>query len=566
MLSQKDIFKSRGYNVPTFIIDADGKRIEIETREDEEQSIKYDHIVTMLVNAGYFRAKIKGISPFDVIVGGITWCIDSSDLDLDVDLLFEEGLNTGQKIALTEKIVVVLPRIKCPHFIEPHQIQGLDFIHIYPVIKWLIKWSSENRKKKAAFLEEYAINQFHKKFNDVSSERFRYLKKRAQNNIDLITEKYQPRRQQKQTDRDISNLMLKIEGTLAEYGLSKLRKDKKYPIGPNINLNFKSNEINSLVASLSQKDYSEEKLNFENVEHILNSDFKYLEAKKKIKQLKYELDRLQKKKLKMEEEVENAFRQSAELLLMKEKKSLLVENLTSEEEKIVKQMQEMIQDYDKLKESEKEYKRIYKSELNDLESEISQLEADETDAEFEESVIQEEQLKTTLEEKKLELGKLIRSVMSKERLLEQIPTRAELSQYQKRFVELYNQMALKHTETKRYIVLYNTLNDKFGYLEKELNILNSIQDSYAQVITTSNGHEEFLRQLRVIAVGIQQTKEKIVEKRNENRRIKEGLHDHLILMQKQKSDYINSVKLLSDMYKKNEYLIVLLQRLKEEVL
>lgn len=35
----------------------------------------------------------------------------------------------------------------------------------------------------------------------------------------------------------------------------------------------------------------------------------------------------------MEEEVENAFRQSAELLLMKEKKSLLVENLTSEEEK-----------------------------------------------------------------------------------------------------------------------------------------------------------------------------------------------------------------------------------------
>lgn len=29
MLSQKDIFKSRGYNVPTFIIDADGKRIEV---------------------------------------------------------------------------------------------------------------------------------------------------------------------------------------------------------------------------------------------------------------------------------------------------------------------------------------------------------------------------------------------------------------------------------------------------------------------------------------------------------------------------------------------------------
>ena len=37
--------------------------------------------------------------------------------------------------ALTEKIVAVLPRMKCPHRIEPHQIQGLDFIHIYPVIQ-----------------------------------------------------------------------------------------------------------------------------------------------------------------------------------------------------------------------------------------------------------------------------------------------------------------------------------------------------------------------------------------------------------------------------------------------
>lgn len=37
--------------------------------------------------------------------------------------------------ALTEKIVAVLPIMKCPHRIEPHQIQGLDFIHIFPVIQ-----------------------------------------------------------------------------------------------------------------------------------------------------------------------------------------------------------------------------------------------------------------------------------------------------------------------------------------------------------------------------------------------------------------------------------------------
>ena len=37
--------------------------------------------------------------------------------------------------ALTEKIVAVLPRMKCPHRLEPHQIQGLDFINIFPVIQ-----------------------------------------------------------------------------------------------------------------------------------------------------------------------------------------------------------------------------------------------------------------------------------------------------------------------------------------------------------------------------------------------------------------------------------------------
>lgn len=37
--------------------------------------------------------------------------------------------------ALTEKIVTMLPKMNCPYSIEPHQIQGLDLVHILPVIK-----------------------------------------------------------------------------------------------------------------------------------------------------------------------------------------------------------------------------------------------------------------------------------------------------------------------------------------------------------------------------------------------------------------------------------------------
>lgn len=66
--------------------------------------------------------------------------------------------------ALTEKIVVVLPKMKCPHLIEPHQIQGLDYIHIFPVMQWLVKRSEQNRAEKAERLKAFAIGQFHNYF------------------------------------------------------------------------------------------------------------------------------------------------------------------------------------------------------------------------------------------------------------------------------------------------------------------------------------------------------------------------------------------------------------------
>lgn len=52
----------------------------------------------ILVAAGYFRARIKGLSAFDKIVGGMTWCIEACDYDVDVDLLFHENLSIGQKM------------------------------------------------------------------------------------------------------------------------------------------------------------------------------------------------------------------------------------------------------------------------------------------------------------------------------------------------------------------------------------------------------------------------------------------------------------------------------------
>lgn len=67
-------------------------------REDEDQNSKQQEILDILVASGYFRARIKGLSPFDKIVGGITWCLEACDVAVDVDLLFHENLTIGQKM------------------------------------------------------------------------------------------------------------------------------------------------------------------------------------------------------------------------------------------------------------------------------------------------------------------------------------------------------------------------------------------------------------------------------------------------------------------------------------
>ena len=117
----------------------------------------------------------------------MVFCIEACDFEVDVDLLFHENLSIGQKISLTEKIVKVLPLMKFPSdLIEPHQIQGLDFISIYPVIQWLVKKSVENRAEKAERLKVFAVSQFHNHFSLESQAAERIKRDKVRENVKLI--------------------------------------------------------------------------------------------------------------------------------------------------------------------------------------------------------------------------------------------------------------------------------------------------------------------------------------------------------------------------------------------
>lgn len=90
----------------------------------------------MLVAGGYFRARLP-IDPFDKILGGMCWAITGSNNDIDLE--FEDDLTLGQKVRLAEQVVQSLKLMESPMVIFPHQIQGLDYAQILPVMKWLME-------------------------------------------------------------------------------------------------------------------------------------------------------------------------------------------------------------------------------------------------------------------------------------------------------------------------------------------------------------------------------------------------------------------------------------------
>lgn len=150
---------------------------------------------------------------------------------------------------------------------------------------------------------------------------------------------------------------------------------------------------------------------------------------------------------------------------------------------VVEEIKNLILENEKVQREDAAFKESCNKIIEELVQKIEEAEAlaampdEEFDYEHDEELRQEEE---KLRLARLQLAKKNRAVMSLQRQLDNIPCQVELSQYQKRFLELYNNVAAKHKETKQFYALYNSLTETHSYLEKELTLLNSIHDNYHQ--------------------------------------------------------------------------------------
>lgn len=122
-----------------------------------DTAARYDEICQLLVAAGYFRARIGSLTPFDKVVGGMVWCMTATSVDVDV--LFEENATIGQKIKIGEGIERALRQMKCRIPLQAHQIQGLDYAAIFPVVQWLVKRAYEFREEIADAMRRLSTSQ-----------------------------------------------------------------------------------------------------------------------------------------------------------------------------------------------------------------------------------------------------------------------------------------------------------------------------------------------------------------------------------------------------------------------
>ena len=133
---------------------------------DPERIELYNKIVESLITAGYFRARINSLEPFDKILGGMAWILTGCFYDIDIE--FKDEMNLTEKIRVSEKIVAGLKAINYPMTLNPVQIQGLDLKPLYQCLQWLQKRLLETRDERNALNKKISVNFYDKEYTEPS--------------------------------------------------------------------------------------------------------------------------------------------------------------------------------------------------------------------------------------------------------------------------------------------------------------------------------------------------------------------------------------------------------------
>lgn len=371
-----------------------------------------ESITDALVDAGYFRARISTLSDFDKIIGGMAWAMQVFSCDIDVDIFYTDSLDLGQKIALTERLVMVLLVMNCPHRIEPHQIVGLDYVHLVPVIRWLINRSAEVRLEHEAFNRLLALRHFARATNQKANWTLCDLGKQTRAqwthlvHVDKVRE-------------------------MARAHLAALNKNSP-----------KTESVNSSGVNddgLERRWHKNPLMSFVKLPVVMRSN----QANQRRTTGRPSEDSPEDQPEVYPDESFTSYSSPSHVVLGAD--SIAIDANLSEDER----------------------RRIINEELD------------------------------------TEILATNQKIFNLLRRMDTMPSELEIAQYQKRYIELHQQLISKNKDLKKLYALFNSLDSTRHYLSKEINLLDSISGNLHLLGESSTNREHFMLQLRDIIDKIQ---------------------------------------------------------------
>lgn len=449
---------------------------QVDVRSDEYQKQKMEECLDMLIAAGYFRARIKGLSDFDKIIGGLVWCIQLCRLEVNVGLFYKESLSIGKKIALTERIIEVLRTMGCPYNIEPHQIQGSDAVNLFPVVQWLVRTGLENQSEIVSDNLRYGEFLFHQ-WNPSVVKRSTYCVDLNEKIRSIIN------------DFKNRNVCEGMEKILCISSLDVTQPGEELSGSSIIPLSdAKKSDTSSDISEKIQKlQHSQE--NVERRMNLLAEEYKKLQTVAEEKKAS---------RLALENELES----------LQKKVSDAKSNLDEDEIQNLRRIKETLEEADKINREDQIFKEEAKLENEKLISELDEL----SEKNSCESSSETETLTEEIKRLKSDLSELENRVEELLLTSDDVPERAEVIQYQKGFVELSDAILSTLNETKTTYAAINLLTDTLSYLKREQNVVNSIIDQYDVAKQSAKTRDQFMDQVSAILVSMGSNKTEIARR------------------------------------------------------
>ena len=249
----------------------------------------------------------------------------------------------------------------------------------------------------------------------------------------------------------------------------------------------------------------------------------------------------------------------------KEKSNIQLEDGDHER---LKKLQSLMNKNESLKKKESEFRKSCKEKMekmigeNDrIKNQIDSLKAGNTETISNNTLTAAH--KEKMERLREELAHKSKIVSDLERKLDQIPSAYELAQYQRRFVELDNQVSAEFSETQKFVILYNTLVDQKSFIEREISYLESVLENIPDMkYANSAAKSNFVEKLSRLLQGVDQSKNTLEKNFKEQDKKRQEATNELNKLLDEQRQYTMLVRDMKEEMKKNQILVDRIENIK----